>query len=333
MKIDIFNHILPYPVFQKMSEINPNLKDIGKRFRNIPVLFDLDERFRIMDRFDDYAQVISLPNPPEVLAGADHCVDFCRIANDGMAELVQRYPERFLGFVAAVPMNDPDQALIELDRAMTALHARGIQLNTNVLGQPLDTPQFRPIFAKMNTYGLPIWLHPTRTADFTDYPSEQKSKYEIWWTFGWPYETSVAMARLVFSLYLKDFPNLKVITHHMGGMIPYFAGRVGPGWAQLGSRTTHEDYSRILGELGQPHVDYFKMFYADTALFGSLAATQCGLDFFGADHVLFASDSPFDPEKGPGYIRETIRVIDALPIQEEDRLKIYEGNARRLLKL
>jgi len=119
----------------------------------------------------------------------------------------------------------------------------------------------------------------------------------------------------------------------MGGMIPYFEGRVGPGWEQLGSRATHEDYSRILKTLKRPHTEYFKMFYADTALFGSLAGTLCGLNYFGSDNVLFASDSPFDPEKGPAYIRETIKVVDALPISEDERQKIYEGNARRLSKL
>jgi hypothetical protein len=87
-----------------------------------------------------------------------------------------------------------------------------------------------------------------------------------------------------------------------------------------------------LKKLKQPHADYFKKFYADTALFGSSAGTLCGLNYFGSDHILFASDSPFDPEKGPAYIRETIRVIDSLPISEDERRKIYEGNARRLLK-
>ncbi|MBW2063742.1 MAG: amidohydrolase family protein [Deltaproteobacteria bacterium] len=141
------------------------------------------------------------------------------------------------------------------------------------------------------------------------------------------------MARLVFGYYFEEFPNLKVITHHMGGMVPYFEGRVGPGWGQLGARTSDEDYSVILKKLKKPHLEYFKMFYADTALFGSLSGTKCGLDFFGVDNVLFASDSPFDPEKGPGYIRETTKVIDALPISDENRQKIYEDNARRLLKL
>jgi hypothetical protein len=91
--------------------------------------------------------------------------------------------------------------------------------------------------------------------------------------------------------------------------------------------------SGVLKQLKKPHLEYFKEFYADTALFGSVSGTKCGLDFFGADHVLFASDSPFDPEKGPGYIRETIKLLDALPIEESDRQKIYEGNARRLLKI
>jgi aminocarboxymuconate-semialdehyde decarboxylase len=116
-------------------------------------------------------------------------------------------------------------------------------------------------------------------------------------------------------------------------MVPYFEGRVGPGWDQLGARTSDEDYSNILKNLKKPHLEYFKMFYADTALFGSLPGTVCGLEFFGVDNVLFASDSPFDPEKGPGYIRETIKIVDALPISDEDRQKIYEGNARRLLGL
>ena len=141
------------------------------------------------------------------------------------------------------------------------------------------------------------------------------------------------MARLVFGGYFDAFPKLKIITHHLGGMVPYFEGRVGPGWDQLGARTSDEDYSSILKNLKKPHLEYFKMFYADTAMFGSFAGTVCGLEFFGADNVLFASDSPFDPEKGPGYIRETIKIVDALPISDEDRQKIYEGNARKLMKI
>ena len=334
MKIDIFNHIFPKVYFDKMMEVAPNHKDIGKRVRGVPVLVDLEARFRVMDQFDEYAQVICLAAPPlEVLAGPELSPELAKAANDGMAEYVAKYPERFPGFVASMPMNNPDAALDEMDRAIKDLKAVGVQFFSNVKGAPLDLPELKPLFEKMAGYDLPIWIHPARGANFPDYLTEEKSKYEIWWTFGWPYDTSVMMARLVFGGYFDQFPNLKIITHHMGGMVPYFEGRVGPGWDQLGARTSDEDLSVILKKLKRPHLEYFKMFLADTALFGSLSGTICGLDFFGVDNVLFASDSPFDPEKGPGYIRETIKVIDALPITDTERQKIYEGNARRLLKL
>jgi len=334
MKIDIFNHIFPKKFYQKMMEIAPAHKDMGKRVREVPVLYDLDARFRVMDQFDDYAQVICIASPPiEVLADPKVSPDLARVANDGMAEYVAKYPARFPGFIASLPMNHPEAALAETVRAIDDLKAVGVQLFTNVNGRPLDLPEFKPIFAKMAEYDLPIWLHPARGANSPDYASEQKSKYEIWWTLGWPYETSVTMARLVFAYYFDEFPNLKIITHHLGGMIPYFEGRVGPGWDQLGTRTSDEDYTVVLKKLKRPHLEYFKMFYADTALFGSVAGTKCGLEFFGVDNVLFGSDSPFDPEKGPRYIRDTIRVIDSLPIPNEDRKKIYEGNAKRLLRL
>ncbi len=141
------------------------------------------------------------------------------------------------------------------------------------------------------------------------------------------------MARIVFAGYFDKYPKLKIITHHLGGMVPYFEGRVGPGWDQLGSRSSDEDYTAVLKGLKRPHLEYFKMFYADTAVFGSASATRCGLDFFGADNVVFTSDAPFDPEGGPMYIRETIRILDALDVSEADRHKIYHGNAERLLKL
>ncbi|MGH7828834.1 MAG: amidohydrolase family protein, partial [Candidatus Binatia bacterium] len=166
-----------------------------------------------------------------------------------------------------------------------------------------------------------------------DYIVEKKSRYEMWWVFGWPYETSVAMGRLVFSGLFDAYPNLKIITHHMGAMVPYFEGRVGAGLDQLGARTPDADRGLVAHNLKKRPIDYFRMFYADTALFGAVAPLECGLAFFGLDHVLFGTDMPFDPEKGPGFIRETIRAVEAMSIAPQDRATIYEGNARRLLKL
>jgi len=334
MKIDIFNHIFPKSFFDKMVSIAPNAKDINKRVRNIPCIVDLDERFRILDRFEGYVQIICLPNPPiESLASPPLSTELAKLANDGMAELVRKYPDRFPGFIASLPMNDPEGLLKEARRAIIDLKAVGVQIFTNVSGRPLDKPETMPLFDLMAELDRPIWMHPARGADFPDYKGEPKSHYEIWWTLGWPYETSVAMAHLVFSGLFDRHPDIKIITHHLGGMIPYFEGRVGPGWDQLGTRTSDEDYTLILKKLKRPHLDYFKLFYADTAMFGAREATICGLKFFGPERILFGSDSPFDPEKGSAYIRWTIELIDSLEISSADRQAIYEGNARRLLKL
>jgi len=305
-----------------------------KRVREIPVLADLDQRFKVMDKHGDYVQVLTLSSPPiEAFGSPKETPELARLANDGMAELVTKHPDRFPGFVASLPMNNPEAAVEEIDRAIMKLGATGVQIFSNVNGRPLDEPAFLPIFEKMAQVNLPIWIHPTRPAEFSDYPTEKKSKYEIWWVFGWPYESSVAMTRILFAGYFDRFPNLKIIVHHMGGMVPHFAGRIGPGLDQLGSRTDDEDLTVYARRLQKRPYDYYKMFYGDTALFGAQHAMECGLAFFGADHILFGTDMPFDPEKGPGFIRETIRCLEAMSISDEDRKKIYEGNARKFLRL
>jgi predicted TIM-barrel fold metal-dependent hydrolase len=332
MKIDIFNHFYPKRFFDTFIAGADGVKDMGKRVRNIPTLIDLEARFRVMDEFGDYRQVISLPTPPlEQLAGPEKAPLLAQVANDGLADLVQRYPNRFPAFVASLPMSNPAAAEKELERVIQ-LGAAGIQMLTNVAGKPLDSEEFRPLFDEIGRRDVPVWLHPARGTDFADYATEDKSLYEIWWTFGWPYETSVAMARLVFSSLFDRWPEFKIITHHMGAMIPYFEGRVGYGWDQLGTRTSETDYTTFLRGMKKRPIDYFRMFYADTALFGALAGTRCGLEFFGVDHVLFASDAPFEPSPGL-YIRETIRVIESLGLSSADKDQIYRGNAERMLRL
>jgi uncharacterized protein len=327
-KVDIFNHVMPRKFFERIGDY----KDIGKRMREVPMLHDLDERFRVMDRFPDYVQVLSAGMPPiEALAGPAGSPELAVICNDGMAELCERYPDRFPTFIASLALNNPDSCLDEIRRSVNDLGARGIQVFSNIDGKPLDLPEFEPIFDAMAELDLPIFLHPARGAGFPDYPTEEKSKYELWWAFGWPYETSVAMARIAFAGLFDKHPNLKIVAHHYGAMIPYFEGRIGPGLDQLGARTSGFDKASI--RIKRRPLDYFKMYYADTAVFGSKAATECGLAFFGADRTVFASDAPFDPEKGPMYIRETIKVIESLGIPEADKAKIFHGNAEKLLKL
>ena len=338
LKLDIFPHIFPQEFFERMKALadrKPSLAAHIKRWMHIPVLWDLDARLKMMDQFEGYKQILTLSLPPiEFLAQSNESPEIARLANDGMAEIVAKHPDYFPAFVASLPMNNVPEALREMDRAIGELGAKGIQIFSNVNGRPLDEPEFYPIFERMvYKYDLPIWVHPTRTATFADYVNESKSKYEIYWLFGWPYETSAFMARLVFSGMMEKLPNLKIITHHLGAMAPYFDARIGYGMDQLGTRTSDEDYTVILKRMAKRPVDYFKMFYADTAVNGSLSATRCGIDFFGIDHVLFGTDCPFDPERGPLFIREIIKTIDSLKLRNDDRRKLYFENAVRLLRL
>jgi hypothetical protein len=129
------------------------------------------------------------------------------------------------------------------------------------------------------------------------------------------------------------YPDLKIITHHLGGVIPCVEGKVGPGRNSLGIPTTDEDYSTILRGLKKRPSDYFLMFYADTAVFGARAATVCGPDFLGIEHTVFGTDAPLGPRGKWGYTRWTIEVIESFDLSPEVRHAIYEGNVRRLLRL
>ncbi len=324
--IDSFNHFFPARFFERIGN-----RDMGKRMRGIPAIHDLDKRLGVIDQFDGYSQVISLGVPVEFVADPASSPELARIGNDGLAELVARHPDRFAGYAASLPLNAPDAIAKEAERAL-AQGANGLQIYTNVGGVPLDDPRFLPIFEIAAKYDRPLLLHPTRGPGTPDYSTEDRSKYEIWAILGWPYETSVAMARLVFSGIMRRFPGLKVLTHHLGAMIPYFESRVAEGWDLLGTRTT-ADESHVLEELGRRPVDYFRDFYGDPALCGSRSGIVCGIDFFGADHVLFATDSPFDPEFGPGWIRKTIGVLESIEMPVADREKICYRNAERLFGL
>ena len=338
LKLDIFPHIFPQPYFERMKKIaesNPSLAAQLKRWMHIPVLWDLDKRIRMMKRFPDYKQILTLSMPAiEFLGSPEETPALARLANDGMAEIVRKHPEQFPAFVASLPMNNVAASLEEMDRAIGQLGAKGIQIFTNVNGRPLDDPEFFPIFERMvNKYDLPIWVHPSRTARFSDYSSENKSKYEMWWLFGWPYETSVFMGRLVFSGMFDKLPKLRIITHHLGAMAPFLANRLGYGMDQFGARTSDEDYEGLLKKMAKRPVDYFRMFYGDTAINGYAPGIRCGLSFFGSGHVLFGTDCPFDPQGGPLFIRETIKAIDSLKLEKGDARRLYFGNALRMLRL
>jgi aminocarboxymuconate-semialdehyde decarboxylase len=334
MKIDIFNHVMPVR-YLEMMKAHSRDQGIIKRMTSLRMLWDIEARADMLDQWPDVRQVLTLSLPsPELLGGPELSPELARIANDDMAAMCARWPRKFPAFIASLPMNNVPAALEEMDRAIGKLGARGVQILTSVNGRPLDEPEFYPVFERVTQHhDLPIFMHPARPATRADYVNEQKSKYEIWQVLGWPFESSVAMARIVFSGLLDRLPGMRVITHHCGGMIPYFAGRAETLWAQLGSRTADENYEELLKRMAKKPIEYFRMFYGDTVLGGSASALRCGLDFFGADRIVFASDCPFDPEGGPMYIREGIRSIEKLKLSAAVKRKIYSGNALKLLRL
>lgn len=324
-RIDVFNHFCPPKLWARIAPLQP--KAVAERFtKQMPTMLDIELRRRLIGSFQDFQQVICLPQPAlDELAPPDVTPALARIANDEMAEIVKAYPHEIPGFLACLPMNNPDAAVKEADRALKELNACGIQIHSNVNGRPLDEPDFAPIFERIAHHDKPIWIHPTRPPTHPDYMTEKASKFDIWWGFGWQYETTAAMARLVFSGIFEKHPHLKIICHHWGAYVPHGEGRMTPFWEGRDPEITRN--------LRKPLVQYFKMYYGDTAMFGAKAASQCGLDFFGADHSVFATDCPYDREGGAMLIKLTIEVVNGLRCSDSDREKIFGGNAKRMLAL
>jgi predicted TIM-barrel fold metal-dependent hydrolase len=341
MKIDIYAHITSERYRNALFKYASASRIGRKRMEDIPTLWDLDNRFRIMDHYDDYKQVISMIGIPiESVARGRDAVELAKIANDEAAELVAKYPDRFLGAVANLPLGDTDAALKELDRAINELRLKGILIYTPLYpfnrkteppagGKGMDSPELMPIYEAMAKYNLPIWIHPNPFYDdkVPDYTSETGSKYLAWHIYGWPYQDTLAQVRLVFSGILEKIPNLKFINHHAGAMVPFFESR-------LTVQTTMAEMrgdSHIRRALPKSPTEYFRMFYSDTAVNGGTAALMCAYAFYGAEHMLFATDMPFDKELGDEAIRETIRAIERMDITAEEKAAIFEGNAIKLL--
>ena len=332
MIIDVFNHFMPRVYLDRLAKLAPDHIAVTG-FPRLKALVDVDARRRLLDQFDDLRQVICLANPPlELIATPDQSPELARVANDALAEVCRSHPDRFPAFIASLPMNNVEACLAETDRAVRELGARGIQVFTNVAGKPLSAPEFRPIFRKMAAHDLPVFVHPMRGPNFSDYASEKASENEIWFSFGWPYETTACMTRLIYSGIFDELPALKIVTHHMGGMIPYFAGKIKLGFRQIFFGTPESNPVALECGLKKPPLDYFKMLYADTAL-GEDAPTRCGHAFFGTGSCLFATDAPFDAEGGRGLIANSLHAVAALEIPQAEKDAILSGNARKLLKL
>ena len=221
MIVDAYTHILPAG-YQSMLEKKITNRDISlnsaRYAQTIPTLVNLEARFRVMDDTDEYIQVVSVASPPiHSIASPEVAAELCRVANDELAELVLKYPHRFAAGIATLPMNDIDAALKEAQRAIRDLRLRAVELYTDINGQPLDAPQFMPLYDMMADLDRPIFIHPLREMTTPDYAGEEISRYRVWTKLGWPYATALAMTRLVYGGVLEKWPGLKIVTHHCGG--------------------------------------------------------------------------------------------------------------------
>jgi uncharacterized protein len=328
LKIDCFNHIAPEKFFDAVLK-KTKVREIP------PTLVNLDLRFKFMDKFPDVVQILSTPHfdftPLDNIVDKESNVELCKIANDEMAELVMKYPDRFVGACAAIPMTDIDAAVKEIDRCIKDLGFCGIQLFTNVKGRPLDDPEFRPVFEKMNYYKLPIVLHPTSSPGEAAAMPDTKPQWLSLVTINAPFYTTLTLNRLVFSGMMEDLPDLKVMAHHLGGLLPALFNRI------IFTYDSHKVVARGMAFKQRPLRDnpavYFHRFYGDTVTSGSTTVLKGGLEFFGADRVLFATDAPFDSMGGIRQTGITIRTIESLDISQEDKQKIFVDNAIKLFRL
>jgi predicted TIM-barrel fold metal-dependent hydrolase len=327
-KIDAYCHILTPKYKEALFEIMPRTSYYWDADSIRPALFDLDVRLKMMDQIPGLREVLTPGAPPlEYVASPSRAVDMAKMANDELAEVVAKYPDRFVAGVACLPLNDVDASLREAERAVKDLKLKGVQVFSSINGKPLDSPEFLGLYELMAAYDLPVWIHPTKDRHIPDYPGEEMSRYALFLAFSWPYETTLAMARLVFSGVLEKYPNLKFITHHCGGMIPSFYKRVAlvPPGMKTGEIKT----------LNKPPMEYFRRFYADTVMGGNVPALMAGYTFFGSDNLLFASDYPYPggATQSDAALKEVIKSVDAMSIADGEKAKIFSGNLRRILKL
>lgn len=328
MKIDVFAHVLPPRYASRVFELlrargDRSAEDYERMMGLDPTLQDLDERFLLMNELgSDYRQVLVMAHTSVEHEAPDVALDLARTGNEELAGLVTAHPDRFAGWVAqpALQAGEPGLAAIEEAIGQGAL---GVQVFTAMQGRCLDHPEYEPFFALMARLDRPIWIHPNRTVQWSDFPlTEPQSRFGMYVRAGWPTDTTVTMCRLVFAGHLERWPELKIIVHHSGGTVPMLAGRLktvqrGPETEQVAARMEHEP------------LEYLKRFYADTANFGNPIALRAALEFFGPEHVLFGTDFGFSTRFAP----ETIDDVEAVIDDAELKRTIYERNARRVLRL
>jgi aminocarboxymuconate-semialdehyde decarboxylase len=323
MIVDAYSHACPASLIDAMEQVHPSAE--ASALRGNSYQWDIDRRRRYMDRIGVDRQVLVLVRPPMWLGMSRADVHrLSRVANDGIAALVAQDPDRFIG-VGVLPVVD-EVMMVELARLRDELGLSGVLIFTNIEGQPLDAEPMWALYEYAAQHHFPVWIHPQHGHSYDWLNRDLLDRL-----FGWPFETSIAMARLVYGGVFERFPDISFVTHHLGGMVPYYAKRI------EGMNEEVERYRR-LGIAGKSSVqlsgrivDHFRRFYNDTMVNGSLSAMRCGLEFFGAEHLMYGTDFPMGPHDGEDWPVEVLNTVLSLDVDDHDRELMLGGNLLRLI--
>jgi aminocarboxymuconate-semialdehyde decarboxylase len=293
-----------------------------------PSIANVQERLGFLDRNGIDMQIVTPPHHiysslmPDDIATQSAVI---RVINDGMGRLMEASKGRLIA-AGTVPLEEFDKyGQDELERAVNKLGLKAVCVASHWWGKPLDSPEFVSFWAQAAEMEIPVYIHPADPVGFSDRPYERD--YDLAHTFGWPFETILTLSRLVFSGILDRYPTLKIVSHHLGGGVPFFLGRIMETYVP-------EKQQEALGKtLQKPLDEYFSLFYYDTAVGGSASAIKCAYDVLGADKLLFATDAPFGPGSGENRLAEYPKIIESLGLSEAEKNKIFAGNVREIFKL
>ncbi len=315
--IDVYCHHISRSVGKILDKLKYYGK--GKEFEYPPQNADPEVRLGLMEKYGIDIQALTQTTPVLLGFNAEEASEICRLSNNDNYALCKAYPKKFVN-ICIISLLDMRSAMDELNRCINELDCRGVTISTNQNGKGLDSPEFYPFYEKLVEYDLPIFLHPTH---WESYPLVDMEKgWRMMHVFGWPFDTTQAVWRLIFGGVLDRFPTLKIVTHHLGAMLPFFSRRI------------EQNFNKFLRDKLPRHIsEYWKNIYGDTATDGTLASYPCGYAFFGPDRMMYGTDYPFGAEDGEDFIRSNLEGIKALNIPKEEKEKILGENAKKLLKI
>ena len=324
MKFDLHTHFYTEAFFQTIRDLPSEfsfgtsstgqtiITHRGARFFGVtPAMTDVSKRLEDMDRVGIDVEVVSLSTPNVFFADADHQPAVARTINDSYAELIAQHPARFKGF-ASIPMDAPDAALHELHRAIDELKLNGVILLSNIGGRPLTSPDYRPFFEEANRMKLCIFLHPMIPA-----ASDAFREYVLGPIVGFPFDTTLAVARMCYDGMFAELPDIRWIIGHLGGAVPYLMERMDNGF---------RDFADCRVKIDQLPSVYLKRLYYDTVAFSPHTLTMVR-EMVGADHMVMGSDYPHLL----GSIDRAVSSIESLEISETEKQQMFSGTALSIL--